>query len=100
MIADTTMPAAKNQALGVVRMFQGTTLLEWRKYFYMHEQGAHSHAPIKHYLRAGVEYTVCFSGRKQSFNLCGIDLYKCQTSDLCAVELNSFAVQALSRRNR
>lgn len=98
IIAETSEPARTSHSIGIVRLFKGRKLMLWRHYYYEHEKS--EHRPIKQDLWPGVDYKLCFTGRRQSFDLCGLDLYACQTDDLCEMELDHYAVMSLSRRNR
>lgn len=97
-IADTTMPLDPTDGLGIVRLYSGSTLLEWRDYYYQHEKTFHG--AIKHDLWPDKEYKICFTGRDQSFNLCGMELYSCQFESACRRELSYFSTLSLSRRSQ
>lgn len=97
IIADISATARTSDSLGITRMFKNGKLMLWRHYYYEHEKSAHK--PIKAELSPGVDYTLCFTGRRQSFDLCRLELYACQ-SDICRVELEHHSIMALSRRNR
>ncbi len=43
-------------------------------------------------------YRVCIAGRNRAFDLCGFELYKCMTSNMCGMEVKTRDVMLLSQR--
>lgn len=96
IIADTSTIAKSSDSLAVVRVMRGKKSLLWRYYYNNHEKS--SHPPMQQKLWPSIDYTVCISGRQQTFNLCRLELYACQSDDICQLELSTHGLRSLSRR--
>lgn len=99
LTADISTAAATAGALGVVRIFQETHLLLWRPYYQNHNDYSSPHESIHTMLVPNVDYMVCFTGKQQSFDLCDLNLYSCQSQGHCDVELAHQGTLALSQRS-
>lgn len=98
VIAHTTEPANVNKPVGIVQVLQGSKSLLWSYYHYENEKSTRD--PVNVVLEPGVNYKVCFTGRRQTFDLCMLDLYACQTEAMCVQERDHFGKLSMSRRSR